>query len=142
MVDLDRQEELHRMQCIEKTEVIDVELDGAIRFQQTHDTIKCIILNITRDYTDIMAVSSDPRVCEQQAIDLGIFAPTEKLPIKCTGRIIWHLESDELTERREKYLVRIFVAEISRFDQKRLDLLIYQNRASLTVKSRFLPKKP
>ena len=120
---------LQRMQCAEKAEVMDVELDAVIRFRRTHEAIECIILNITRDYTDVMAVAYDSRVCERKAIDLGILVPTERLLIKCTGRIIWHLESDELTGKREKHLVRIFVADISRVDQKRLDLFIYQNRA-------------
>lgn len=120
------------MQRVEETEIIDVKLDAVMRFQQTDDTIECIILNITSDYTDVMAVASDPRVCKPMAVDLSIFVPAEQLPIRCTGRIIWHLESDEPTGKREKYLVRIFVADISPVDQKRLDLLIDQSRASVS----------
>jgi len=117
---------------VEECEIIDVELDAFMRFQRIDDTIECIILNITRDYTDVMAIASDPRVCKPVAVDLGIFVPAEQLPIQCTGRIIWHLESDEPTGKREKYLVRIFVADISSVDQKRLDLLIDQSRAPVS----------
>ncbi len=125
------------MQNIEEIGVIDTELDATIHSQETDDTIECIILNITRDYTDVMAVASDPRVCERKAIDLGIFVPTEKLPIKCVGRIIWHLEGDELTgSRNERCLVRIFISDISQVDQERLDRLINQKKALLSS-SRF-----
>ena len=79
-----------------------------------------------------MAVASDPRVCKPMAIDLGIFCPCRTITDPMYGRIIWHLESDEPTAKREKYLVRIFVADISPVDQKRLDLLIDQSRASVS----------
>lgn len=120
------------MQRVEETEIIDVELDAVMRFQRTDDTIECIILNITRDYTDVMAVASDPRVCKPMAVDLYVFVPAEQLPIRCTGRIIWHLESDEPTRNREKYLVRIFVAHISSVDRERLGFLIDQSRTSVS----------
>ncbi len=115
------------MQSLEEIGVINTELDAIIRRQRTDDMIKCVILNINKDYTDAMAVTSDPRICRQGAIDLNISVPTENSPIRCTGRIIWHLKGDELTEsHHEKCLVRIFIADISQMDQERLDRLISQ----------------
>ncbi len=120
------------MRHVKEIKIMDIELDAVMRFQWTNDTMECVILSITRDYTDVMAVTSDPRVCKLMAVDLGIFVPGEQLPIRCTGSIIWHLESDEPTRKLGKYLVRIFVADISSVDQERLGTLIDQNRASVS----------
>ncbi len=114
------------MQDIEEYGIIDVGMDAVIRSQQTNDSIECIVLNITKDYTDIMAVTADPRVCRLDAVELGILAPTGESVTKCTGRAIWHLKVDELSEKHDKYLVRIFVTDISQMDQRTLDLLIHQ----------------
>ena len=76
-----------------------------------------------------MAVASDPRICERESVELGIITPTGLPPIRCTGRIIWHLESSALYKGCEKYLVRIFIADISRIDERRLDSLVARKQA-------------
>ncbi|MFC1717638.1 hypothetical protein ACFL6S_28510 [Candidatus Poribacteria bacterium] len=114
------------MQGIKEFGIIDVGMDAVIRSQQTNDSIECIVLNITKDYTDVMAVTADPRVCKLDAVELGILAPTGESVTRCTGRAIWHLKVDELGEKHDKYLVRIFVTDISQMDQKALDLLTHQ----------------
>ncbi len=117
------------MQGIEEFGIINIGMDAVIRPQQTNDSIECIVLNITKDYTDVMAVTADPRVCELDAVELGILAPTGESVTKCTGRAIWHLKVDELGGKHDKYLVRIFVTDISQMDQKTLDFLIHQKGA-------------
>ena len=117
------------MQTAKKDRVIDVELDAFIRFQRSNDTIGCVIRNITSDYTDIMAVASDSRVCMREDVDIDIPEPDNDQVINCTGRIIWHLENDDLSAKQEKYLIRIFIAEINQTNQRRLDHLIAQKNS-------------
>ena len=117
------------MQKTHKTRVVDVDLDAIIRFRETNDAITCVVHNVTRDYTDFMVVASDPRICEQQDVDLDIIAPLERSPIKCTGRIIWHLDDELSPNKHAGYLARIFIADISRIDLRRLDLLTTQRQA-------------
>ncbi len=114
------------MQGIKEFGIIDVGMDAVIRSQQTNDTIECIVLNITKDYTDVMAVTADPRVCQLDAVELDILAPMGRSVTRCIGRAIWHLKVDELDEKHDKYLVRIFITDIGEMDQKRLNLLIHQ----------------
>ena len=118
------------MQSIAKDRAIEVELDALIQFQQTDDAIECVILNITNDYTDVMAVASDPRVCRRGAVDLSIIMPDGRAPVRCAGEIIWYLESDALMGKSGKYLARIFVPDTSRMVQEKLDRLIPRDAIS------------
>jgi hypothetical protein len=108
--------------------MVHVGLDGVIQLQRTGDTIECFIRDINEDYTEALAIASDPRVCAQEEVELRMFLPTERSPIKCSGRISWHPDDEEQHEDDENYLVRILITHISRIDGRRLDLIISQKR--------------
>ena len=107
---------------------IDVNLDAVIRFQQTNDTIKCVMRSTSTDHSDFMVVASDSRIREEREVDLSIIVPTERSPIKCSGRITWYQVDDTSPDEREEYTARISIVNISRMNQRRLDLLIEQKQ--------------
>ena len=117
------------MQDVMAARVIGVGLDGTIQFQKAKDTIECIVQDITEDYTETVVVASDPRVCMGEDVDLKIFLPTERSPVKCTGRIAWHREDEGLLEDSRGYLARIFITHMGRIDRRRLELVIARKRA-------------
>ena len=111
-----------------RSKIIHVGLDGIIQLQRTNDTIECLIRDINEDYSEALVVAFDPRVCIQEEIELKMFLPTERSPIKCSGRISWHADDGEQYEDKGKYMVRVFITHISRIDGRRLDLVISQKR--------------
>ena len=117
------------MQGIASSRIIDVDLEGIIKFQDSHETVGCIVHDITEDYTEAMAFSSDPRICVREDIELKIILPSERSPIRCTGEIVWHSgTNEELIRSSGGYLVRILITHISRIDGRRLDLILTQKR--------------
>ena len=117
------------MEGVEEFGIIDIGFDAVIRSQQAHDVIKCVVFSITKNYGSVMAVVADSNICKSDAIELTIFAPTGRSLIRCTGRIIWHLQVSKPDDEREKYLVQIFITDISQIAQGRLDSLIHQRQA-------------
>ena len=109
--------------------MIDTELDAIILFQQTNETITCTVRNVARDYKNLIVTASDRCICEYEDVDLIIISPADSSPIRCVGRTIWHLEDDVLPGEHKQYTARVSIADISRIDQRRLELLIDQRQA-------------
>lgn len=101
-------------------------LYGVIRFPQTGDTLGCFIYSISEDCTEAVIVTSSPRVCVREEVELRIILPVDRSPIKCLGRIA---EDKGLIDDIRGYSARIFITQISRIDQRRLELLISQKKA-------------
>jgi hypothetical protein len=108
--------------------MIDIELDGIIQFQQTDDTIECVVNDITEDYAEAIVISSDPRICMTKDIYLKVLLPNERSPVKCTGRIIRYSEDEVRPKAQRNYLARILITHISRIDRRRLELVIARKR--------------
>lgn len=102
---------------------IDVDLDGVIRFQQSSDTIGCVIRNINKECMGAMIVASDPRVCSKEDLDLGIFIPADRSPVRCSGRVVWYSEDKKPFKNNTDYAAGIFITNISRMDRRRLELV-------------------
>jgi len=111
---------------------IDVGLNGVIQFQQTTDAAECIIQDIREDCTGIMVFASDTHFCVREDVDLRIFLPAERSPVKCTGRIVWHSDDVEISDDRRGYFAQISITHISRINQRLLELFIAQKRAFLS----------
>lgn len=111
---------------------IDVGLSGTIQFQQTTDTAECIIQDISEDCARIMVFAPDTRFREREDVELRIFLPAERSPVKCTGRIVWHSDDEESFDDQRGYFAQISVTHISRINQRLLDLFIAQKRAFLS----------
>lgn len=110
--------------------IIEVELSGVIQSQQTTDAAECIIQDIKEDYSETMVFASDARFRAREDVDLRIFLPTERSPVKCAGRIVWHSEDVELSGGCKGYFAQVIITHISRMDQRRFDLFIVQKKAS------------
>ena len=104
-------------------------LDGIIQFQQSNDTIECVVSDITEDYTEAMIVILDPCVYEGEDLDLSILVPAERSPIKCIARIVWPLKDDKVVSVRGSYLARVSITHISKIDRRRLDFIVSQKKA-------------
>jgi len=103
--------------------LIYVGLEAIIQFQDTGDTLGCVIQDIAEDYTQAMVMTSDPRICTDENIELQVILLAERSPIKCTGKIIWHSKDDK------GYLARILIIHFSRIERRRFELAIAQKKA-------------
>ena len=114
-----------------RSQRIEIDLDGVIQFQQTKDTTECLIRNISEDCKGVMIITtSDPRVCANEDVNLSIFIPAERSPVKCTGRIAWYSSADKETfQGLTVYKAGIFITEISRLDRRRLELFVARKKA-------------
>lgn len=112
--------------------IIEVELSGVIQSQQTTDAAECIIQDIKEDYSETMVFASDARFRAREDVDLRIFLPAERSPVKCAGRIVWHSEDVELSGGCIGYFAQVIITHISRMDRRRFDLFIVQKKASIS----------
>ena len=62
--------------------VIEVGLEGIIQFQGDDATLECIVRDITRDYTEVVVITFDQRICVEENVELRVILPTERSPIK------------------------------------------------------------
>lgn len=106
-----------------KPRIMDVGLEGIIQFQHADSTIGCVIRDITRDYTEVVVIASDQRICMEGDVELKVILPTERSPIKCTGKIVWYSRDGRAC------LARIAITCISRIERRRLELVIAQKKA-------------
>ena len=109
--------------------IIDIALDGVIQFQQSNDRMECIIHDVTEDYGEVMVAASDPRICAREDVELSILLPTERSPVKCTGRIVWHSGDERQLKKQTRHLARVFINDLSRMERRRLDLFVAQKKA-------------
>lgn len=121
------------MQELAWSRLIDVGLDGIIRSKKTNDAVECTIHYITEDCMAVVVTAPDPHLCDMEYVEMMMFLPTERSPIKFNGRIVKHSQDDGLFRVRNGYVARVFVTEISRIDMRRLDLVIAQKRAFTRV---------
>jgi hypothetical protein len=111
---------------------IETDLDGTIELQRTKDTMKCFIRNINEECVGVMIVTGDPRVCAKEDVNLSIFIPAERSPVKCSGRIVWHSSADGAAlQGVVGYVAGVFITDISRLDRRRLELLVARRKAFL-----------
>ena len=125
------------MQEKRRSRRIDIDLEGTIRFQEAKDMRVCVIRNINEECAGVMIVTSDPRVCTMECLNLVIIIPAENSPIKCAGKIAWYSENDDPFETNIDYVAGIFITDISRIDRRRLELLLAQKRAPFGVGLRY-----
>lgn len=112
------------------SKIIELVLDGSIRFQQTNDKIECTLRSITEDYTEITVFSSDPRICRREEVELIIFLPVTNTSINVGGRIIWNSEEDlDISNGRTGYLARVSNIQIGKIERRKLDIIIAQKKA-------------
>ena len=111
--------------------IIDVELDGVVQFQQNGNNVECVLQDVTEDYEGAMIATFDPRICSRNDVTLSVFIPSERSPIRFTGRIVWHSENGSLL-KDQRYLAKILIIHISRMERRRLDLYIAKKRASIS----------
>ena len=111
---------------------IETDLDGTIEFQRTKDTAKCLVRNINEECVGVMILTPDLRICAKENVNLSIFIPAERSPVKCTGEIVWYSSVDEGSLGGVKaYAAGIFITDISRLDRRRLELLVARRKAFL-----------
>lgn len=120
-------------------EIIDVGLNGIIQFQQSDDVAECFVQDIREDYAEIMVFASDARFRVREDVELRIFLPAERSPIKCTGRIVWCSDEVELSGDYRGYYARISITYISRLHERLLDLFIAQKKAFISSGSGMSP---
>ena len=114
-------------------EKIDVGFSGTIEFRPTGDTIECVIQYITKDFSDAVVFTSDPRVSRGEDVVLMISLPLDRTPVKCFGKIVARSVRTETLEETNGYLARIFISDISRLDRRRLELVIVQRKAFISA---------
>ncbi len=100
---------------------VNVDLDALIQLQRNDDAIGCVVQDLSRECMGAMIATSDPRVCAKEDVDLSIFIPAERTPVNCSGRIAWYSKDNN---GGTGYLVGIYVTDISRIDQRRLQLVV------------------
>ena len=109
--------------------LVEIGLSGTIQFQQARERIECVVQDMTDDYGEFVVIASDPRVCARENIDLSIFLPTERTPIKCSGKIIRYSKNSKSFRGHKDYIARVSINYITRIDRRRLELVVAQKRA-------------
>ncbi|MBD3182360.1 hypothetical protein GF312_08715 [Candidatus Poribacteria bacterium] len=104
-------------------------LSGIVNFKQNGDAVECDINNIGRGYGEAIAITEDPAICKFGEIDLTIFSPTERTPIRCEGRITSFEENKRNLDKVKEYLAKIYITDISRIDERRLGLIVARKSA-------------
>ena len=120
------------MQEITERRISEVELEGVISFKQTGEKISCIAYDVSPGCMEIGVSMNEPRVCAGEDVELNIFLPTERKPIKCVGRIVQHSEDVEFPEDHDDRLVKIVVTHINRMDLRRFEIFTVQKRAFIS----------
>jgi hypothetical protein len=109
---------------------IDVDLDGLVKFQQSEDNIGCIIYNINEECVGVMVVTSDPRICKKDQVDLRIFIPAERSPVKCSGKTVWYTDDKKPYNGFSGYAAGIFITDLNKIDRRRLELVVSGRRTN------------
>ena len=120
------------MQEITERRISEVELDGIISFKQTGETVPCIVYDVSPGCMEMDVFMTEPRVCAREDVELNIFLPTERKPIKCVGRIIQHSEDVDFPENKDNRLAQIVVTYINRMDLRRFEIFTVQKRAFIS----------
>jgi len=116
---------------------IDVDLEGAVKFQQGNGMKTCVVRNINEACAGVMIVTSDPRVCVMEDLNLAILIPADRSPVKCAGRVAWYSENRDPFTSSIDYTAGISITDISRIDRRRLELVIAGRREPLGIGSRY-----
>ena len=103
---------------------IGVDLDGVVQFPQTGDELDCMVRNVSEQCMGAMIFVSNPRVRNREDVNLDIFIPAERTPVLCSGKIVWYSEDEELFQNYKGYSAGIIITDISRIDQRRLELIM------------------
>lgn len=111
---------------------IDMGLGGNIQFKDSSGAVGCTICSITEDHLEAVVVSSDPRISAKGNVELEMFLPTERSPIRCTGRSVWFSPGAEQFRAYNGYMARVVITQISRIDRRRLEVVTVQKKAFMT----------
>lgn len=110
-----------------------MELDAVIWFKETDEKMGCVVHDITPDCTEASVVISNMRPCAGGKVELDIFLPTERTPIKCNGEVIQHpAGEDDSSGNSSGSLVHLLLIHTSRIDHRRLELFVTQRRAFIS----------
>ena len=107
---------------------IDVDLDGIVTFSRTNSTVICAIHDISREGRGVKIVTSDPRICAKEDVNLAILIPTDSSPVKCAGRITWYSEDEDPFRVGKAYVAGVLITDMSTIDQKRLEFAIDRSK--------------
>ncbi len=103
-----------------------VGLDCIVHFRRTNDVLGCVMHTITGDYAEAVVVASDPDAFKEDDVELRILLPVERSPIICTGRLS---VGKSQVGGSGKYSAKVFISNISRLDQRRLEVFIERKKA-------------
>ena len=120
------------MQEITGRRISDVELDGIISFEQTGERVACIVYDVSLGCAEIDVFMVEPRGCAGENVELNIFLPTERTPVKCSGKIGQHPEDVDFPEDQDHRSAQIVVAHISRMDLRRFEIFAAQKMAFIS----------
>lgn len=99
-------------------------LYGIIKFGQDK-AISCFINSISEDSSEVVVITSTPLPYESGYAELRIIPPLSQTPIKCEVKIS---EEKDLIKGVRGFSTRMFITNISRIDQRRLEILVDQKR--------------
>ena len=109
---------------------IDVNFQGSVYLRATKKKVRCFIRDINENCAGVLITSIDPRICAKGAIELTIFIPAERAPVKVAGMIVWHSEENKDVQNKSSYLAGISITHINLNDRRKLEHIIKQNRMS------------
>ena len=121
------------MQEITRRGVIDIGLGGMVSFQQSNEKVECFVYDISSRYTEISIAMYESRPCAGEIVELSIFLPTERTPIKFTGNIKLYPEN---AQEQDNQLAQVLITYISRMDLRRFELFTAQKRAFISGSDR------
>ena len=120
------------MQEVTGRRISDVELDGIISFEQTGERVACIVYDVNLGCMTMDMFMTDPRDCAGEDVELNIFLPAERTPVKCAGTIVQHPVDVDFPEDQDNRLAQIVVTNISRMDLRRFEIFTVHKRAFIS----------
>ncbi len=123
---------IKEMQELAGSGIIDIGLSGTIQFHQTNENMECVVLDISEDCGEIDVAMPEPRACDKEAVELTIYIPAEKTPIRCMGTMFECLGDYVLPEDQDGCPAQILITEMGRMDRRRLELFIAKKKAYIS----------
>ena len=120
------------MQEVTGRRISDVELDSIISFKQTGERVACIVYDVSLGCTEIDVFMTEPRGCAGEDVELNIFLPAERTPIKCSGTMVQHPEDVDFPEDQDRRSAQIVITHIGRMDLRRFEIFAVQKRAFIS----------
>ena len=118
------------MQRVTERKVSGIELNGVISFVQTGERVSCVVYDVTPGCMEIDIDMFESRVCAGEDVELNIFLPVERTPVRCSGTIAQH--PDDFSKDQNSCLAQIAVTHMSRMDHRRFELFTVHRRAFIS----------